>query len=66
MSEMEALLARRADIERQHATAVAKLEAERHHDGSRVRRNRRACAKLYDELATVQKSIDELVAERRR
>lgn len=57
--QFEALLTRRDEIQRSHERACAVLEEEPHPF------NHKKCVRLYDELAAVQKQIDdELEAER--
>lgn len=65
--EREALLQCRNELEAEHVAAVALLEAGTADDptGGHTRANRRRCVELYDELAAVQKRIDELLARER-
>lgn len=60
--ELKALVARRDELDREHEQAVAKLEAE---GPDRSARNRRECGRVYDERASVQKQIDDLLAKER-
>lgn len=56
----EALLTRRDELQRQHERACAILE-----EAPRDHYQFKRCCRLYDELAAVQKQIDdELAAER--
>jgi hypothetical protein len=57
--EFDALLARRDDLQRQHRLACEVLEEEP------CPGNHRRCSRLYDELATVQKQIDDEIAAER-
>jgi hypothetical protein len=54
--ELAALVKQRDELALEHEAAVGKLEAE---GPDRAIRNRRECTRLYDELAAVQKRIDE-------
>lgn len=58
-TDFDALLARRDELQRRHELACEILSEEPHP------MNHRKCVKLYDELAAVQRQIDdELAAER--
>lgn len=62
--DVRALTARRDELQAEHGAAVVRLETE---GLDRAYDNRRECTRLYDELAAVQKRIDdELARERAR
>lgn len=58
--DFDALLARRDDLQRQHERACQILEEE-----PRSHYQYRRCTRLYDELAALQKQIDDEIAAER-
>ena len=65
--ELDALIAERDDLEREHEAAVAALEAvvAEGKSGGTVFSHRRDCERLHDRRAAVQKRIDEHLARER-
>jgi hypothetical protein len=61
-AEFEILVARRDDVQRQHARACETLERQ---GPPHAQANHRHCARLYGELEAAQKKIDEAIAARR-